>query len=106
MKFKSSHLPLKGGTKKILLRGINMQKEQTAVILYTILGCVVGYVSLQIKNFIVLLALVLGIYFVTVIPLSKKITVDKLVKWLLSNTFIVYILVWLMVYILLSNITV
>jgi len=83
-----------------------MEKEQTVVILYTILGIVVGYVSLQIKNFILLLALVLGIYFITVIPLSKKITVNKLVKWLLSNTFIVYILVWLIVYILLSNITV
>lgn len=83
-----------------------MEKEQTVVILYTILGIVVGYVSLQIKNFILLLALVLGVYFITVIPLSKKITVNKLVKWLLSNSFIVYILVWLMVYILLSNITV
>jgi uncharacterized membrane protein (Fun14 family) len=83
-----------------------MEKEQTVVILYTILGIVVGYVSLQIKNFILLLVLVLGVYFITVIPLSKKITVNKLVKWLLSNSFIVYILVWLMVYILLSNITV
>ena len=83
-----------------------MEKEQSVVILYTILGIVVGYVSLQIKNFILLLALVLGVYFITVIPLSKKITVNKLVKWLLSNSFIVYILVWLMVYILLSNITV
>ncbi len=83
-----------------------MEKEQTVVILYTILGCVVGYVSLQIKNFIILLALVLGIYFITVVPLSKKITVDKLMKWLLSNTFVVYIFVWLIVYILLSNITV
>jgi hypothetical protein len=83
-----------------------MEKEQSAVILYTILGCVVGYVSLQISNFILLLGLVLGIYFITVIPLSKKITVDKLMKWLLSNTFVVYILVWLIVYILLSNISV
>jgi len=83
-----------------------MEKEQTVVILYTILGIVVGYVSLQIKNFILLLALVLGVYFITVIPLSKKIAVNKLVKWLLSNSFIVYILVWLMVYILLSNLTV
>jgi uncharacterized membrane protein (Fun14 family) len=82
-----------------------MKKEQSAVILYTILGCVVGYISLQIKSFIFLLVLVLGIYMITVIPLSKKITVDKLMKWLLSNTFLVYILVWLIVYILLSNIT-
>jgi uncharacterized membrane protein (Fun14 family) len=82
-----------------------MKKEQSAVILYTILGCVVGYISLQIKSFIFLLVLVLGIYLITVIPLSKKITVDKLMKWLLSNTFLVYILVWLIVYILLSNIT-
>jgi len=83
-----------------------MEKEQSVVILYTILGCVVGFISLQVKNFIFLLALVFGIYFITVIPLSKKITVDKLMKWLLSNTFIVYILVWIIVYILLSNVSV
>jgi uncharacterized membrane protein (Fun14 family) len=82
-----------------------MKKEQSAVILYTILGCVVGYISLALNNFFLLLALVLGIYFITVIPLSKKITVDKLMKWLLSNTFAVYILVWLIVYILLSSVS-
>ncbi|KYK35663.1 MAG: hypothetical protein AYK18_02760 [Theionarchaea archaeon DG-70] len=82
-----------------------MKKEQSATILYTILGCVVGYISLGLNNFFLLLALVLGIYFITVIPLSKKITVDKLMRWLLSNTFAVYILVWLIVYILLSNVS-
>ncbi len=81
-----------------------MKKEQSATILYTILGCVVGYISLSLNNFILLLALILGIYFITVIPLSKKITVDKLARWLFSNTFAVYFLVWLIVYILLSNV--
>ena len=81
-----------------------MQKEQSATILYTILGCVVGYISPYLKDFISIIILVLGVYFVTVIPLSKKITVDKLAKWLISNTFITYILVWLIVYILLSNV--
>lgn len=80
-----------------------MQKEQSVTILYTILGCIVGYVSLSLRDFFSLLLLVLGIYFITIIPLSKKITVDKLAKWILSNTFVTYILVWLIVYILLSN---
>jgi len=81
-----------------------MKKEQSATILYTILGCVVGYISLSLNNFVSILLLVLGIYFITVIPLSKKITVDKLTKWLFSNTFVTYFLVWLIVYILLSNV--
>ncbi|MDI6825767.1 MAG: hypothetical protein QMD36_01065 [Candidatus Aenigmarchaeota archaeon] len=80
-----------------------MEKEQIVVLLYTILGCIVGYFSVYVTNSLLLFGLVLGIYFITVIPLSKKITVNKLMKWLLSNTFLVYILVWLMVYILLSN---
>lgn len=83
-----------------------MKKEQSATILYTILGCVVGYISVSLNNFFMIIALVIGLYLITVIPLAKKITVDKLVKWLLSNTFAVYILVWLVVYILLSNVNI
>jgi len=81
-----------------------MKKEQSATILYTILGCVIGYVSLYLNNFISILVLVLAIYFITILPVSKKVTVDKLSKWLFSNTFITYFLVWLIVYILLSNV--
>ncbi len=83
-----------------------MKKEQSVTILYTILGCVVGYISVFLNNFIMILFMMLGVYFITVIPLVKKITVDKLVNWLLSNTFAVYILVWLLVYLLLSNVNV
>ena len=81
-----------------------MKKEQSATILYTILGCVVGYISRFVDSFILILVLVFAIYFVTVLPLSKKITVDKLARWLFSNTFVTYFLVWLIVYILLSNV--
>lgn len=81
-----------------------MKKEQSVTILYTILGCVVGYISLLVNSFILILVLVFAVYFMTVLPLSKKINVDKVVKWLLSNTFITYFLVWLIVYILLSNV--
>lgn len=81
-----------------------MKKEQSATVLYTILGCVVGYLSLFVDSFILILTLVLTIYFITVLPVSKKITVDKLAKWLFSNTFVTYFLVWLIVYILLSNV--
>jgi uncharacterized membrane protein (Fun14 family) len=80
-----------------------MKKEQSTAILYTILGCIVGYISLLLNNFLYILVLLFGVYFATVIPLTKKITVNKLVRWLLSNTFLTYILVWLIVYILLSN---
>jgi hypothetical protein len=81
----------------------NMKKEQTVNILYTILGAIVGYFSTYLNNFGLLLILVFGIYLASVFPVSKKVTVDKLGKWLLSNTFLTYILVWLIVYILLSN---
>jgi uncharacterized membrane protein (Fun14 family) len=80
-----------------------MKKEQSVNILYTILGAIVGYFSTYLKDFGLLLILVFGIYLASVFPLSKKVTVDKLGKWLLSNTFLTYILVWLIVYILLSN---
>ena len=83
-----------------------MKKEQSATILYTILGCVIGYISVSLNNFYLILLLMLGVYLVTVVPLAKKITVDKLKGWLLSNTFAVYILVWLLVYLLLSNVNV
>lgn len=80
-----------------------MEKEQIAVLLYTILGCIVGYFSTYLTNPLMLFGFVIGIYLITIIPLSRKITVDKLMKWLLSNTFLIYILVWLIVYILLNN---
>jgi len=83
-----------------------MKKEQSATILYTILGCVVGYISVSLKNFVLIIGLVIGLYLITVVPLAKKITVDKLTRWLLSNTFVVYILVWLVVFIMLSNVSI
>lgn len=83
-----------------------MRKEQSATILYSILGCIVGYLSLYSNNFFHILLLIFGVYFATVIPVTKKITVEKLTRWLLSNTFLTYILVWLIVYILLSNVLV
>jgi tetrahydromethanopterin S-methyltransferase subunit D len=81
-----------------------MKKEQSATVLYTILGCVVGYISLSVDSFILILVLVLAIYFATVLPVSKKVNIDKVTKWLFSNTFVTYFLVWLIVYILLSNV--
>ena len=81
-----------------------MKKEQSATILYTILGCVIGYISLYLNNFISVVVLVFAIYFITVLPVYKKVTVDTLTKWLFSNTFVTYFLVWLIVYILLSNV--
>jgi len=80
-----------------------MEKKRLIVVAYTILGCIVGYMTFHITNFLTLFSLVLGIYFVTVIPLSRKLTMDKLLKWLASNTFLVYIMVWLVVFILLNN---
>jgi uncharacterized membrane protein (Fun14 family) len=96
------HLGLKGSMTNLIIE--TMKKEQSVTILYTILGCIVGYISLSLNDFLTLFALIIGIYFITVIPLSKKITVDKMTTWLFSNTFIVYFLVWLIVYILLSNV--
>ena len=81
-----------------------MKKEQSVTVLYTILGCVVGYLSLFVDSFLLTLVLIFAVYFITVLPVSKKVTVDKLAKWLFSNTFITYFLVWLIVYILLSNV--
>jgi len=81
-----------------------MKKEKIAVLLYTILACIVAFISIQLTNFFSLLILVLGVYFATVIPVAKKVNVDSLIKWILSNTFLVYILVWFLIYTLLSNV--
>ena len=81
----------------------NMKKEQGVSILYTILGSIIGYLSLSLNDFISLLLLVLGIYLVSIIPLKKKISIEKVWRWIFSNTFITYILSWLIVYLLLSN---
>lgn len=80
-----------------------MKKEQTVAILYTLLGCVIGYISTFLNSFALIFILVFGIYFCTIIPITKKVTTKKLGRWILSNTFMTYILVWLIVYILLSN---
>lgn len=80
-----------------------MEKERLAIILYTILGCVVGIISIYSTNYLSLFALVFGVYFVTVIPVAKKISVNKITTWLLSNAFLTYFLVWFVVYVLLSN---
>lgn len=88
---------------KIVKEINNMKKEQIAAILYTILGCVVGFISYYLKSSSMIFLLVFGVYFCTLIPITKKVTVKKLGLWILSNTFMTYILVWLIVYILLSN---
>jgi len=80
-----------------------MNKEQSSAVLYTILGCLVGLFSSYVTNGYLILLLVFGVYFSTLIPVTRKVTVKKLGTWLFSNTFLTYILVWLVVFILLSN---
>lgn len=80
-----------------------MEKERIANLLYTILGVIVGYFSLSLKDFLSLIALVFGIYLISLIPLKKKVKTEKALRWIFSNSFITYILAWLLVYLLLSN---
>ncbi|RKY22855.1 MAG: hypothetical protein DRP62_07095 [Planctomycetota bacterium] len=88
---------------------MNIQKEQIMAIFYTILGCILGAISLYLTSFVLMFGLVFILYLLTIILIERETIIRKpveVVKALLSDMFLTYVLVWLTAYILFSNILV
>ena len=79
-----------------------MNLEQKLALIYTFLGAVTGYVSSIFNSlqFAVLTPIIIYIIsFVFLLRFCKQ----KKLSWLIPNTLIVFILIWLMVWILSCN---
>lgn len=69
--------------------------------IYLVLGLAIGSISPVIKNFILLLSVLIGLYIITAYPLSKK---SNNMKALIGDTLPTYLFVWFLVFTLVSNI--
>lgn len=83
-----------------------MKIDQIIILIYVLLGLGLGTLSnyfLQIhSNLLLALGLPALAYFVTLLPLLKIVR-QKKKKWLFFNSFITFILVWVLVWITLYN---
>lgn len=82
---------------------IYMQKKPF-VIIFTILGLIIGIVSLYLPSQLILFSLLAGTYLVILLPIAIKNKNDKILKNLILETLSVYLLTWLVVFFLLLNI--
>ncbi len=79
-----------------------MKLSQMLTLAYTGLGIVAGYISNAFENRAVAILSAFLIYMITYVLLLKIISYKKR-SWLVSNTLITFILVWLVVWIFLFN---
>ena len=82
-----------------------MKAEQKIVFAYTVLGILLGAVANYLLktnvDLILVIALPLVVYFVSLLPLMALVKEKK--SWLFYNSFITFILVWLTAWVLLYN---
>lgn len=86
---------------------VNMEKQRMIDISYTILGVIFGKVFLNLNNFFLIVSILIFTYFIPVFFIYRKeITKNpkERVKLIAPDTFITYVLVWLVTFILLSNV--
>lgn len=84
--------------------------EQKIILIYTCLGIAVGPISnfftfaaSPYRNLAIALLLPLAIYFASLATLVKTIR-QKKIRWLVHNSFMTFVLVWLVTWIFLYNI--
>jgi len=82
-----------------------LKAEQKIVFAYTVLGILLGAVANYLLktnvDLILVIALPLVVYFVSLLPLMALVKEKK--SWLFYNSFITFILVWLTAWVLLYN---
>ncbi|MCD6403398.1 MAG: hypothetical protein J7K98_03650 [Candidatus Aenigmarchaeota archaeon] len=83
-----------------------MKKQTKIVLLYILLGVVAAVLSLDFGKMYIKIAIsVFGMYIISVLPLFLWLRKTETVVWILKNTLVTYILVWLTTWILLYNLT-
>lgn len=80
-----------------------MNLEQKLISIFSLLGIVSGFISNYFRIFSLSLILPLVIYCLVFLILTKFIK-EKKIKWMITNSLITFILVWLVVWIFLFNI--
>jgi len=78
-----------------------MKLEQKIAIIYSFIGIASGFLSNFLNSLLYAVILPLAVYsisFIILVRLSKR-----KILWLLSNSFITFLLVWLVVWIFLYN---
>lgn len=81
---------------------MNFSLEQKLAVLFFILGVVAGFASNYLANLLFSLAAGVAIYAASFSVLAGKIK-SKKTKWLVTNSLVTFVLVWLVVWIFLFN---
>lgn len=79
-----------------------MNLDKKLIGIYTLLGVVLGVVSNYFSSLIYQLAIPLAVYLISFFILIRY-EKSKKPKWLFYNSFLTFLLVWFMVWILLYN---
>jgi uncharacterized membrane protein len=82
-----------------------MKIDQLIIGIYLAIGFISGYLSdyyVKLNNLTISLLLPLVIYMISQ-PILLKIVKQKKKRWLMSNSFVTFVLVWLLVWITLHN---
>ncbi len=80
-----------------------MKPENTAYILYIVIGALVGIASLYLPNPLFSLALAVVLFFATSFSISKITKEKRELRWLITNGGWLYFFVWLLSWIILFN---
>jgi hypothetical protein len=79
-----------------------MKMQRIVIIVFTVLGILAGFISSRLDViFAVAASLVLGL--VPILPMMKFFPGKKERTWLMQNSIITFVLVWLVVWILLFS---
>lgn len=82
-----------------------MKIDQKIVLIYLILGIILGYFSYYFSinsNLLIALIFPFVIFCIALFPLFKLVR-EKKKKWLIWNSFITFVLVWILVWLTLFN---
>lgn len=80
-----------------------MKVEQLMTLMYSFLGIVCGFVSQYFKTLMFSLTIPVLAYVASVIIMSKFVK-SRRMKWLISNSFVTFVLIWLLTWVFLYNV--
>ena len=79
------------------------KQSLVSVILHTVIGIAVGYLSLLVGGFVNALGLAVVVLIVLAFSLKKVLKISKDKKWWIGNGIVVYIFIWFVSWVLFFN---
>lgn len=80
-----------------------MKKEKISLVIYSMVGIIVGYISFLINNNWLSLLLAIIVLFGMSEILKKALKIKEKFKWFLSNGGWIYIFIWFITWIIFYN---